>query len=83
MSPEGKHVRQRQDQVIRQIAKEPERVAGKRGRSSIESSTSQTSAIVARSIGLAVVAEAGGVEPPNPHCEGGDISGVATGAGDE
>jgi len=30
------------------------RVAGKRGRSSIESSTSQTSAMVARSIGLAV-----------------------------
>jgi len=38
MSAEEKHVRQRQDQVIRQIAKEPEPVAGKRGRSSIESS---------------------------------------------
>jgi hypothetical protein len=46
-------VRQRQDQVIRQIAKEPERVAGKRGRSSIKSPTSQTSATVARSIRLA------------------------------
>ena len=32
-----------------------ERVAGKRGRSSIKSPTSQTSAIVARSIGLTVV----------------------------
>jgi hypothetical protein len=45
------------DRLIRDFrrSRKRERVTGKRGRSSIESSTSQTSAIVARSIGLAVV----------------------------